>query len=199
MSENLLVVNQDVRPNPNRADALKNRALLLETAHRLFMEQGVDNVSMSAVAEAAGVGKGTLYRHFTNKTELCIALLDQNQRALQERSFAFLREESDPQVALHWFIGEVAAYVNEYRTWLLIAPTSQGVHGLTHPAHLWWRLTIRSLFERGGMQGDIDYAADNVYVLLSPHTIAFQRDMLHYSMERITQGICRVVDQWFRG
>src|SRR5688500_17060755 len=119
MSEDLFVVNQDVRPNPNRSDALKNRALLLETAHRLFMEQGVDNVSMSAVAEAAGVGKGTLYRHFTNKTELCIALLDENQRALQERSFAILREESDPQVALHWFIGEVAAYVDEYRTWLL--------------------------------------------------------------------------------
>ncbi|HRF98801.1 MAG TPA: helix-turn-helix domain-containing protein, partial [Aggregatilineales bacterium] len=47
--------------NPPRADALRNHALLLETARQLFVEQGVESVTMSQIAQAAGVGKGTLY------------------------------------------------------------------------------------------------------------------------------------------
>src|SRR5262245_32542619 len=100
MNDNLLI-NE---PQPSRADALKNRALLLETAHRLFAEQGVENVSMTAIADAAGVGKGTLYRHFENKADLCHALLDQETRDLQERSLRRLQNMGDPLDDLAWFL-----------------------------------------------------------------------------------------------
>ncbi len=61
---------------PERGDAARNRARVLEAASRLFDEQGVEAVTMDAVACAAGVGKGTLFRRFGDRAGLCLALLD---------------------------------------------------------------------------------------------------------------------------
>src|SRR5262245_28005321 len=97
---------------PTRADALKNRALILKTACRLIKERGVNNVTMSDIAEAAEIGKGTLYRNFENKSEMCRALLDQDQRDLQERALGYLRERGDPLTDLRWFLVEVVHFVD---------------------------------------------------------------------------------------
>jgi AcrR family transcriptional regulator len=94
-------------PQPSRADAVKNRALLLETAQALFEEQGVDAVSMTAIADTAGVGKGTLYRHFKNKQELCNALLDEDMRSLQDRTLRRLGGGGDACEDLRWFLDQV--------------------------------------------------------------------------------------------
>ena len=71
-------------PPRERADAARNRALVLDAAAALFRRHGVDGVSMDAVAAAAGVGKGTLFRRFGDKAGLATALLDEQERALQE-------------------------------------------------------------------------------------------------------------------
>lgn len=71
-------------PRPERADAARNRRKILETAARLFDECGVAAVSLDAVAAAAGVGKGTLFRRFGDKSGLAAALLDDRERELQE-------------------------------------------------------------------------------------------------------------------
>jgi AcrR family transcriptional regulator len=71
-------------PLKERADAARNRAAVLEAAARLFTEQGVDAISMDQVASAAGVGKGTLFRRFGDKSGLAAALLDARERVLQE-------------------------------------------------------------------------------------------------------------------
>lgn len=68
-----------------RADAARNRAAVLDAAGRLFARHGVANVSLDAVAAAAGVGKGTLFRRFGDRAGLAVALLDERERALQER------------------------------------------------------------------------------------------------------------------
>src|SRR6266545_1056740 len=52
---------------------------------RLFAEHGVEAVTMDDVATAAGVGKGTLYRRFGDRSGLAVALLDERERELQER------------------------------------------------------------------------------------------------------------------
>jgi AcrR family transcriptional regulator len=57
---------------------------VLEAAARLFAEHGVEAVSMDQVAAAAGVGKGTLFRRFGDKSGLAAALLDTRERVLQE-------------------------------------------------------------------------------------------------------------------
>jgi AcrR family transcriptional regulator len=72
------------RPPKERVDAARNRAAVLEAAARLFAEQGVEAVSMDQVAAAAGVGKGTLFRRFGDKSGLAAALLDARERVLQE-------------------------------------------------------------------------------------------------------------------
>jgi AcrR family transcriptional regulator len=58
-----------------RADAMRNRGRLLEAAARLVAERGAEHVTMREVAEAAGVGKGTLFRRFGDRDGLLLALL----------------------------------------------------------------------------------------------------------------------------
>ena len=72
------------KPRTERADAARNRRKILETAARLFEQRGVAAVSLDAVAAAAGVGKGTLFRRFGDKSGLAAALLDAQERTLQE-------------------------------------------------------------------------------------------------------------------
>jgi AcrR family transcriptional regulator len=57
-----------------RADARRNRRRILETARELFAEHGYDT-QMEHVARHAGVGVGTVYRHFPNKEDLLQALI----------------------------------------------------------------------------------------------------------------------------
>lgn len=72
-------------PPRERADAARNRAAVLEAAAALFAEDGVDNVSLDAIAARARVGKGTIFRRFGDKAGLAVALLDERERELQER------------------------------------------------------------------------------------------------------------------
>ena len=150
---------------------------------------------MSAVAEAAGVGKGTLYRHFTNKTELCLALLDHDQRALQERTFAHLRSGDAPDEKLRWFVGQVLTFVLGARQWLALGTFHEGTGVLEHPAHLWWRQTIYGLLVQMNAPGDPEYNADVLYIMLSPGSVEFQTTHLGYSRERIEQGCLALVDR----
>lgn len=71
-------------PAKERSDAIRNREAILDAAARLFQENGVEAVSMDAIAAAAGVGKGTLFRRFGDKSGLAVALLDNRERELQE-------------------------------------------------------------------------------------------------------------------
>ena len=192
MDENLIL--PDVRPT--RSDALKNRELLLETAQRLFNQHGVDAVSMSAVAQAAGVGKGTLYRHFPNKSELLEVLIDADQRDLQERTLRRLREiHDDPLGNLRWFLGEVLAFVQRNRELLFSSVVGGAGPTLGHPAHLWWRQTIRGLLHQINPCLDVDYAADVLYVMLDARTIFFQQTAIGYSYQRLLEGLNALLDR----
>ncbi|MFI1095411.1 TetR/AcrR family transcriptional regulator [Streptomyces sp. NPDC020917] len=71
-------------PPKERTDAARNRAAVLDAAARLFAEHGVSAVSMDQIAAEAGVGKGTLFRRFGDKSGLGVALLDARERVLQE-------------------------------------------------------------------------------------------------------------------
>lgn len=184
---------------PTRADAVKNRAVLLRTARRLFNAHGVEHVSMTQLADEAGVGKGTLYRHFSNKAEVCYALLDTEQRDLQEDTFRRLQNSTPPAESLKCFLGDVVAFV--YRNLDLLSPALHegNVSSLEFPAHVWYRQTIRGLLARSGASGDIDYLSDALYVMLNVETINYQRRTLGYDEERITAGVHDLVARFTAG
>jgi AcrR family transcriptional regulator len=57
---------------PARADALRNRDHILQVAHEAFAESG--DTSLNVIAKRAGVGAGTLYRHFPTREALILAV-----------------------------------------------------------------------------------------------------------------------------
>jgi AcrR family transcriptional regulator len=71
-------------PRRERADAVRNRRRILDAAAELFAAHGVEQVSMDAIAAAAGVGKGTLFRRFGDRAGLAAALLHERESDLQE-------------------------------------------------------------------------------------------------------------------
>lgn len=178
----------------SRSDAVKNRALLLATAKRLFTEQSVADVTMSAVADAAGVGKGTLYRHFENKLELSMALLDEDQRDLQDRTLRRMREMGGTLDTLKWFIGEVLLFTERNSELLCVSAGESGPIGsLAHPAHWWWRVTVRGLVAQINPSCDADYIADAIFVLLDVHNVYFLRTERHYTLEQVMTNMQEMV------
>lgn len=77
-----LLPQVDDRP-AERADAVRNRALLLQTAQRLVERGGVCSVTMDRLAAEAGVGKGTVFRRFGSREGLMAQLLDFSESAWQ--------------------------------------------------------------------------------------------------------------------
>src|SRR3712207_4578696 len=75
----------DVPKRRERADARENRRLLLTVAKQRFAEQGVAATTMQEIARVAGVGQGTIYRHFAHKGELCLALIQDDVAEFQQR------------------------------------------------------------------------------------------------------------------
>lgn len=58
-----------------RKDAQENQREIINCARRLFAVQGVNAVSMNRIAKTLGIGAGTLYRHYANKSMLCMTLV----------------------------------------------------------------------------------------------------------------------------
>ncbi|MDX6334738.1 MAG: hypothetical protein QOG05_2078, partial [Streptosporangiaceae bacterium] len=72
-------------PRTERADAVRNRRHLLATAREMLAGQGADTLTMDALAERAGLGKGTVFRRFGTRAGIFEALLDDDERAFQEQ------------------------------------------------------------------------------------------------------------------
>jgi AcrR family transcriptional regulator len=77
-----------------RADARRNRAKVLVSARKLFAKQGLD-AQIDEIARDAGVGVGTVYRHFPTKEDLLQALADERFVGLAQAADAAL-EAQDP-------------------------------------------------------------------------------------------------------
>ncbi|MBL1079113.1 helix-turn-helix transcriptional regulator [Nocardia sp. 2] len=88
-----------------RADARRNRVLVLAAAQRAFAERGTA-VSLAEIARRAGVGAGTVHRHFPTKNDLLQAVLQQRVDRLTELAL-HCRESGDPEAGFFDFCAEV--------------------------------------------------------------------------------------------
>jgi AcrR family transcriptional regulator len=95
---------------PLRADARRNRERLLAAADHAFRRHGV-NASLDDIARAAGVGIGTLYRHFPTRDDLILALV----AADLDRVAALADEYADRTDALERWLDELVRHTIAYR------------------------------------------------------------------------------------
>jgi AcrR family transcriptional regulator len=84
-----------------RADARRNRESLLEVAREVLAEEGVD-ASLRSVARRAGVGSGTLYRHFPTREALVQAVLSERLNALGAAADESLTDPSPGEALIAW-------------------------------------------------------------------------------------------------
>jgi AcrR family transcriptional regulator len=115
----------DARNRPLRADAQRNRARILEAAEMVFAEKG-SGVGVDDIAAAAGVGVGTLYRHFPTKEALIEAVLIDRMNRLISDARQYLGAER-PGDALFEFLSHLVDVSLAKRD--LVEALGKGAHG----------------------------------------------------------------------
>jgi AcrR family transcriptional regulator len=207
MSQKIQLNSMDSPQRSERRDAAANRALILETAESLFAERGVANVNMADIAQAAGVGKGTLYRRFANKAELALALMDTQMREFQEAMLGRMRQQNEQGMSklaqLDQFLDALVYFVERHNPLLCVVQSEgllagMGEQDLQRP-HFWQHMTIAGLLQ-GAIQDDelpadldVVYVADALLATLHASLFRFQREGRGFSLERISAGLRRFV------
>jgi AcrR family transcriptional regulator len=92
-----------------RSDGLRNRAMIVDVARDHFREHGT-SASLEAIGRFAGVGPGTLYRHFPTRDDLVAAVLALRDREVIERLDAIERL-SDASSALDAWVDAIEVYL----------------------------------------------------------------------------------------
>jgi AcrR family transcriptional regulator len=198
MGDNVVDMPSDAEETPlrrERRDSRENREQLLSVAKRLFAAQGADQTTMQAVAQAAGVGQGTLYRHFADKAALCQALIHEDLEAFRERLAGVLDNAAlSPLARLALLIAE-KNLLTEGHLQLFAAMESGapgGRSGKRRPGtfHSWLHERIVLLLEEAVARGeaaplDAPFTADALLAAVAPSLYRVQREELGYSRERI--------------
>src|SRR5689334_15627843 len=102
-----------LRPRPLRADAQRNRARMLEAARTVFQRDGLA-AQMDAIAAEAGLGVGTLYRHFPTREALIDVLIAERLQQLLA-SAETAAENTDAWTAVEDLVWRFATFEAEDR------------------------------------------------------------------------------------
>jgi AcrR family transcriptional regulator len=179
-----------------RADAARNRRRILAAAARLIEERGVEHVSMDAIAADAGVGKGTLFRRFGDRSGLVMALLDERTREFQDR---LIRGEpplgpgAPPAERIIAFGRGMLALLEAHGEMLLAAELgARWVRGEAGVYAL-YRTHLAMLVRECSPELDDEYLAEALLAPLGPETFLYLRKGRSLPLERIEAGYEQLV------
>lgn len=91
------------KPGRKRADARRNEQMLLDAAAAVFVTSGVD-APVREIAAKAGVGMGTIYRHFPTRSDLVVAVYRHQVEACAKAGPALLETSESPFTALQQWV-----------------------------------------------------------------------------------------------
>ncbi len=189
------------QPARERADAARNRSRLLDAAAQLVRELGAQHVTMDAVAAAAKVGKGTLFRRFGDREGLMRALLDHAEEEYQ-RGFLTgpppLGPGAPPRERLAAF-GRATIRHHLSHLELYLAADTCAERRLLVPAAVLRVTHVAGLLRQAGADGDTDLLAQALNGYLDPvllHHLHVQRG---YPVSRLEDGWSQVVARLLDG
>jgi AcrR family transcriptional regulator len=158
-----------------RADAVRNRQRVLSAAREAFAEAG-PAVSLDDVARRAGVGPGTVHRHFPTKDALFAAVIADRLQDLAARA-SQLSESADPGAAFFDFFGVLATEAAQNLA--LSAALTDASH-LTDPIHAAGRdleASIATLLQRAQAAGAVrpDLTTTELHAVIAGALVMEQR------------------------
>ena len=174
-----------------RADAARNRERLLEAAVTLFRERGVEDVSVDEVVAAAGVGKGTLYRIFGDKSGLGAALLDERERELQQGILSGpppLGPGATAVDRVRAFVDAYVRYVVDHVDLVRMSQTARQGARFDTGAHRFWRTHLAYLAGQAGAT-DPWIVADVLLAAMTAEQIGFWIRQDHRPANELAQGL----------
>jgi len=180
-----------------RRDALRNRQRVLAAAQELLSESGVEAVEIREVARAAGVGVGTVYRRFGDKGGLCAALLDERERAFQERLLsgpAPLGPGARPRDRLIAFLHALTELTHDNLPLLRMLQGSTPGKRFHVGAYRAWRLHATVLLTDAAPGIDAAWFAELLLSPLAADLYYHQRYELGIPPERLRQNLADAVD-----
>jgi AcrR family transcriptional regulator len=160
----MLTKAPEITDRKQRADAQRNRERILEIAKKEFTKAGV-NASLEEIAKRAGVGPGTLYRHFPTRGDLLVAVY----RSEMEKLAAAERRLADTLPPVEALRAWLLLFVDAVETKHIISPVLntlvgdpkkvfEAFHGQIHEA-------LRALVKRAIKSGDIRKDLDPIDLL----------------------------------
>ena len=189
---------------PERADAARNRAKILAAARQLFAERGVAHVSMEEVAEAAGVGKGTLFRRFGDRAGLARALLDESEREVQDavlRGPPPLGPGAPPSERLRAFFNALLGLLEEHGELLLASESGRPTARFHTPVYAAWHQHTALLIGEARPDADVSLLAHLVLSTINAGLFDHLRRESGVDLEAMTDClndlVTRVLDDRF--
>jgi len=153
---------------PERADAARNRRRILEATRTLVDRDGAQGVTVAAVARAAGVGPATVIRRFGDKAGLLMALLDEQERELQEamlRGPPPLGPGAPARERIYAFLDALVALTDANADILLASETVKAGARYRTGAYSAWRQHLALLLAQARPELDAPLVA---HLLLAP-------------------------------
>ena len=176
-----------------RADARRNRERILCATARLIDREGIDCFSMDDVAAEAGVGKGTLYRRFGDRSSLLRALFNEPEQAFQDaliRGEAPLGPGAPADVRLHAFGEGLLKFLDGHAHYMQAGELMGGIKRYGHPVHAFYRTHVSYLLREalGEETRHHEYLVDALLEPLSAEPFLYQRDLRGMSLHDICSG-----------